>query len=114
MGSLFFSFRVSSFYLRRARDFAMALVNFASVKELPEFQARVSRLDGNAGLISFQGNAFFARSSLAWSSTPFVCAEWQKWKTLLQHIDELDEALDVFIAGHGNDFDMAQVGLFSV
>lgn len=40
----------------------------------------------------------------------FVCLlDLRDWQVVLQRIDELDEALTVFVAGRGNDFSVAQL-----
>lgn len=72
-----------------AREFALSLVNFASVKDLPRFGERVARLPASLDV----------RVSLR---------EFADWKTVLESVDEIDEAM-TFVAGRGEEFSVQQL-----
>jgi Ca2+-binding EF-hand superfamily protein len=74
-----------------ARAFALSLVNFASVKDLPRLVQRVQNLPGVLEGVKVSLKQFL------------------DWKTILEQIDEVDNALSLFVAGRGNDCTTAQL-----
>ncbi len=74
-----------------AKAFAMSLVNFASVKDLPHFAQRVDSLPA------------------ALSGAKISLKQFLEWKSILDQIDEIDGALTLFVAGRGKDVSIAQL-----
>jgi Ca2+-binding EF-hand superfamily protein len=66
-------------------------VNFASVKDLPRLVQRVQNLPGVLEGVKVSLKQFL------------------DWKTILEQIDEVDNALSLFVAGRGNDCTTAQL-----
>lgn len=73
------------------REFAMSLTNFASNKDLPRFAKRIAKLsEEDLGV----------RVNLK---------DFIDWKHIFDHIDEIDSAITLFVAGVGEEFSPQQL-----
>ena len=68
-----------------AKEFAVSLVNFASVKNLDGFAPRINNFP----------ETLTASVSLE---------DFQAWKKVMENIDEIDEIITLFVVGESNEF----------